>query len=342
MEKVLPPHLKASIDSRKKEKDQKDNLILSFLEKYQGLTLSKLEEFLKKHFESFDEIPTDITKRSFLLNSLIRLEDEGKIYSQIEPDPIHGKIVRQYFKKFTDKDQTIITIQNDPMLKNLQENPFVYVRSFDEILISKEKWIKRNSEGVYLGPFEMEKIRDMSGRKRFRLPQEIIEFFKLDETNYYFEKSYKENQIILKKIKSLESKEVKPRKKIKNILVLEDSVRTTNKIKKKFSETPHKITYTNNETSFLKILKEKGKSFDIISMDNKINDVEIAEKLSSQVRYHAPNALVGLISNTVDNDILRLFQDLGYNFIIKKRESKDNDISDAMTYDEFIVWLEVV
>ena len=78
-------------------------------------------------------------------------------------------------------------------------------------------------------------------------------------------------------------------------------------------------------------------------MDNKINGVEIAEKLSSKVRYDAPNALVGLISNTVDRDIQKFFQDLGYNFIIKKRTSDDDDVKDdSMTLDQFIAWLEVV
>ena len=53
-------------------------------------------------------------------------------------------------------------------------------------------------------------------------------------------------------------------------------------------------------------------------MDNRINGSPIAEKISSTVRYKAPAALVGLISSTVDDDQIKFYQDLGYNFVIKK------------------------
>ena len=338
----LPVHLQASIESRKKDKEKKDKLILDCLKKFYGLTLNEIETYFQNRNNNDTKIPSDIAKRTFLLNSLNRLAEEEKIYSHTAKDPVHGKIVRKYYHNNGNNDSTIIRINlDDPMLENISENPCAYIKNSDQIIIAKKgaDSVVTNLPTNQQMFWEVKKIDS----KSLQLPEQIIDFYSLDTGKYYFEKEIDKNKITLTRIRSLESETPKPRKKIKNILVLEDSQRYTKQIKRRFKETQHKITYTKTYDNFLKVLEKYGKTFDVISMDNKINDVEIAEKLSSKVRYHSPNALVGLISNTVDRDILKTFQDFGYNFIIKKRVTDDtDDTDDSMTMDEFISWLEVV
>ena len=131
--------------------------------------------------------------------------------------------------------------------------------------------------------------------------------------------------MLLRIISPKESKENPSTKKPKNILVLEDTPRYTEKLKRKFKKEKHNITYANSLDKFTKIIEKDGKTFDIVSLDNNIKGELLAEKVSALVRYHAPDAKLGLISGQIAEEEIKFFQDLGFDFFIKKRKTDDLD-----------------
>ena len=316
---------------RSQKRIELDNLVLEKIKKFNGLTLRQIEDLkipIPEHLRTAKR-PDKKIERKYLINSLSRLEGKagGKqfIYSRYKEETIHGKAVKEYFyiADNRENDKTIITIPDAPELKDLMKDPYAYVYDKDTIAICPgpnnlseiitDHAVKDIDEEVLNERnFSRLEIVETDGRNQFKLPKEIINFFKLEEDNWYFEKPsfelIKDSQVILLRIiNPKDSREEKSLKQSKNILVLEDNQRFTERIKRCFKKHKHKITYTNSEDRFMEIIKKDGKTFDVISLDNKVRGKLLAEKVSPLVRYYAPNAKLGLISGQIDEERDKIF-----------------------------------
>ncbi len=83
-----------------------------------------------------------------------------------------------------------------------------------------------------------------------------------------------------------------------------------------------------------------AKSFDIISLDNKVDNQYIAKEMSIEIKYNAPQAHIGLISSQFDDSEREVFQDLAFEFILKKNPRKTR--KDGITWEEFLAWVSTV
>ena len=80
-------------------------MIISIISEYSGLTKKQIETWISK----LDDKPD--LKRSFLINSLKRLEDAGEITSSSEF--VHGKLIKKHYKKLSKKYFTEGSLTND-------------------------------------------------------------------------------------------------------------------------------------------------------------------------------------------------------------------------------------
>mgnify|MGYP004298141241 CR=1 FL=1 len=156
----IPSNLTNAIEARKKSKVKNDKIVLNAILQYSGLTVQQLAEWISNLADKPD------LKRSFLINSLQRLEDEGKIKSNTEL--VHGKLIKKYYKKYSDKITVIIP--SAARLKYIQDEPHAYAIDANTITVST----KNNKELIVECKFNS-KLKKLK-QNEFELSKEFINF----------------------------------------------------------------------------------------------------------------------------------------------------------------------
>ena len=318
----IPSNLTNALEARRKSKVKNDKKILSIFEKYNYSTVLQLAERISKLTEEPNSL---LSRRSFLIGSLKRLEDDGKIKSETEL--VHGKLIKKYIIKNSDK--ITIIIPNRPQLKYIQYEPHAYAIDADTIIVST-----KNNKVLLMECKFNSKLKKLK-QNQFELPNEFVNFYNLKLGSYRFEPKYDDDKIIIDVIRNVKSSKPNPKSKnSKNILVLEDCKIFAEKvIKRKLEDNGHKVTIAHTINEFKKVIKKKGKTFDIISLDNRVDNKNMAEDVSVDIRYYAPQAHIGLISGNFDWFEKNKFQDLAFEFVLKKK---------GIDWEEFFAWVSTV
>ena len=333
----IPSNLVNAIEARKKSKERNDKIILKIISDYNGLTSKQIATWISKLEDKPD------LKRSFLINSLKRLEDAGKIITSSEF--VHGKLIKKYKRKYSDK--ITVTIPNGTAFKDIQDEPYAYVIDWTTIIISTKnnKEFNRPASPNQVSPQPIKLKLKKIMQNKFELPKEFIHFYDLQPGSFTFDYEYpskKQNiidHIIIKIIRNASSINVNKSKPIKCVLILEDSIIFGNTLKDAFEDEGHSVTITHTVDEFIKALKKNGKSFDIISLDNKVDNQYIAKEMSIEIKYNAPQAHIGLISSQFNDSEREVFQDLAFEFILKKNPRRGKGSIDL---EEFLAWVSTV
>jgi len=326
--------LELARDIRSKEALENDQIVLNCLIRYQRLSLKQIEELIERGTTK------GVFKRTFLINSLKRLEDKGSIFSVTQQEPIHGKIIKYYVYKFPNEiDQTKIIISKKAnFLKFKDEVPHAFVFSNDTIAIAAKDNKSFKSSTTYSEPL----VRvESNSDDVFQLPQYFIDFYELKPTTYYFKKEVSPDHILLKKIKILKSIAEPERTNTKNILILEDHVAYATKLKERLERDGHRVKHVKTVKDLTDELNKNGKNYDVISLDKRIENYNVAKPLSYEIRYKAPQAKLGLLTSTLHDREQREFQNLDFDFILPKK-GKKLTAGFSEIGDELAAWLNVV
>lgn len=327
----VPERLKEAQMERMKTAGAMDDVVFHVIQRYQNLTLKQIESF-------FEKAEMKGYPRSFLLNSLRRLEEDKKIFSRTTEDAIHGKLTKIYFIKSNESlDVTSVKIRRNEFMPFLDNNPAVFAIKDDEIWISPEDDVECQRESIFFNPAKT--VDYDYDYLLIKLPDKFIKFYKLDSGKYYFKKLYQKNRIILQKKMIFKSDEF-IHKKNKKIVILEDSKIFGKRLEKKLKIEGHNPIVFLDEKKFMSYLKQNGKSVDVISLDKKIKSKNIADKISYEIRYNAPQAKIGLLTVSLSRKEKMLYQDLNFDFILNKEPNPDIDFPEIG--DELVAWLKVV
>ena len=319
---------------RSLETEKNDKIVLECLRRYQRLTIKQIEKILKKGDQK------QIAKRSFLLNSLKRLEDEHLIFSKTSEDTVYGKLKKYYFYKFTNQVGAIeIIIPKNAEVAFLDKTPTAYSISNDKIAISSADNQDFINRAKFSKSLETKQITEEE--IVFRLPKSFIDFYSLQPNTFYFEKEITKNSIILKKIKIVKSadEEKDEISNTKKILILEDHKEFGKTLAKRLERDGHNVVLVQNVEEFFKMLKNEGKTFDVISLDRKVGFDNVAKRLSYEIRYNAPQAKVGLLTaTTLSEQEEEDYQNLDFDYILPKKSSTSTGFNEVG--DELAAWLE--
>jgi CheY-like chemotaxis protein len=325
--------LQKARDIRSKETEEHDQAVLDCLQRYQRLSLKQIKEILTSGTRQ------KIFKDAFLTNSLKRLEDKRLIFSETPLEPVHGKMVKYYFYRFTnDLDEDKIIIPKNTTLTFLDDIPMAYSISDDTIVISDKNSQKYSSQAKFSSPLIEKKISN--DEKIFQLPVLFIKFYKLERGTYYFKKEFTEDALLLKKIKIHKSMEEDKIQNTKNILILEDHIEYAKKLVERLKKEGHMVIHVSTVQEFLKVLKEKGQKLDVISLDKRIEEESVAKLLSYEIRHEAPQAKIGILSSNLNEDERMEYQNLDFDFILPKKAKIKTGFSEIG--EELVAWLKVV
>ena len=341
-----------------------DKMVLEAIQMFDGLTLDQLEKLkidIPKNLQTKDVGETNETiKRNFLTNSLARLEgkipiegkmEKAKIFSRSKKDIVHGKLVKQYFAIKNDGEAMIVALPRSPSVKEIIENnPVAVIVDSTTIIITTSTHAEEEYCNDLSSPIEY------IDKNRFgyviELPDYVGKFFKLgNDSSFYTSDPVISNDgiIVIEVNESLESKEKKPLlgKEIdgkiqKNIVFLEDSNLFIERIDGKMKETKHKFKVITKLEEFQKHIKKNGEKIDVISVDDQVGDKSVAASIISEIKQNATNAVVGVMSQSIDKESQKQYHEIGYNFVIQKRKRREKNTSGVMDLDAFIRFLEVV
>jgi len=315
---------------RSSNTEKNDKIVLDCLERYQKLTLKQIKDIFSKSSKR------DTFKRSFLINSLKRLENKGLIFSRTSNETIHGKLTKFYYKKLPeDFNYTKIIIGEKDYFTFLDQNPTAYAMEDNKIIISSENSKECINEKKFSYPMIVKKENN-SSTVILQLPNEFIKFYKLIPGEYYFDYIFSKDKITLIKIRNIKSDERESSLK-KIVLVLEDHPGYGKKIKKKLIDKGHEVILTIDVEQFLNKLKKYNRKIDVISLDNAINKEDVAEKLSYEIRHYAPQAKIGLLTKNLEEDEKEQFQVLNFHYILPKRRKSLTGFSNVL--DELSAWV---
>ena len=313
-----------------------DQILLNCLERYQKLTLKQIQEIFSGGEKK------DIFQRSFLLNALKRLEDKQLIFSRTSKDIIKGKIIKSYFYKFVkNQDETEIVIPKNTKITFLEKTLEAYSITNDKIIITSADNEDISKRAIFSEPISI--IKSYNEVKILKLPPLIIRFYELYPGTFYFDKEILSDLIILKKIKILKTSNKEKQKidHLKKILLLEDHISYGNDLVKKLKKEGHTVELVRTVTDFENILKKDGKTFDIISLDRRIDNEHVAKQLSYEIKYNAPQAKVGLLTGTTLTDEEKdEFQNLDFDYILPKKSKIKTGFSQVG--EELVAWLRAI
>lgn len=327
----MPLKLREAQKKRMVETELMDNVVLNLIKGYQNLTLKQIEEFfLKANLVGYS--------RSFLVNSLKRLETDKQIFSKTEESTIHGKLIKTYYNKSEEKlDVTSIKISRTIFDNLIQNIPTVYAIKNDEIILSYANNPKYYSQAVFDEPINYEKLDNEY--YLVLIPQKFIEFYNLESKDCFLKKDYLADGIRLTKksiLKSIES----TFKTSKHIVLLEDSKIFSKRLEETLAKEGHHVKTFVDEKLFIEYIQKHGKNIDVISLDKKIKSKIIADKLSYIIRSHAPDTKIGLLTADLSDKERKLYQDLNFDFTLKKQPKPK--LGFKYIGDELVAWLKVI
>jgi len=316
--KKVPKRLKDAAKKRREKMVGMDKIVYNLLDDYQFLTIKQIEEIFKQsELEKKGKF-----KRSFLINSLKRLEKFDLISSRTSNETIHGKLTKFYYKKLPkDYDYTKIIIGEKDYFTFLDQNPTAYAIEDNKIIITSENSKECINEKKFSCPMIVKKENNSSSII-LQLPNEFIKFYKLIPGEYYFDPIFSKDKITLIKIRNIKSED-KESISQKLVLILEDNIKYGERMEKRLKQDGHKIILTKTVPQFLEQLKLYHDKIDIVSLDNTIGKQEIAEKISYEIRNYAPQAKIGLLTKNLDKDEEEQFQILNFHYILPKKPSRN-------------------
>tara|TARA_Y100000590_G_scaffold142364_2_gene163346 strand:+ start:854 stop:1933 length:1080 start_codon:yes stop_codon:yes gene_type:complete len=349
---------------RSQKRKTLDRMVFEAIQMFDGLTLDQLEKLkidIPKKLQKKDAEETKETiKRNFLTNSLARLEgkieiegkmEKPKIFSRSKKDIVHGKLVKQYFAIKNDGKDMIVALPQSPLVEEIIENnPVAVIINSTTIIITTSVHAEEEYSNDLSSPIEY------IDKSRFgfviELPNYVGKFFKLENDSSFYTSDpviSSDGTIVIEVNESLESKEKEPLlgKEIggeiqKNIVFLEDSNLFIERIDGKMKETKHEFKVLTKLEEFQKYIKKNGEKIDVISVDDQVGDKSVAASIIVEIKQNAPNAVVGVMSASIDEESQKQYHEIGYNFVIQKRKRQGKNTSGVMDLDAFIKFLEVV
>jgi len=315
--KNIPVQLLEAQKERIRIKEQLDEIVLETIKIYPGKSLMWLQNYLKI-------TKNKKLKRTFLINSLKRLEDDSLVFSSTGPSAKHGKIAKNYYYNY-DNDKTKFEYYEDELIPFIDDindwlsEPMAYATKYNEIILGK------HNDNSIKCEFKLPLIVEKNKKDKkiiLKLPNRIKDFYHLLRGTFDFKSSFTKNKIILTKIVNIKSSDEKKKKKSKLILVLEDDPDFAEDYVNALENAGHKVKFAKNLNDFKKIIRNTKKKFDFISIDNRIRDKNVANKLFSEISYSSPDSEVGLYSKNFSTEEVKHFQERGFVCIIPKKPKR--------------------
>ena len=333
----VPKRLQAAAKKRREDKIELDKIIQDLFDDFQFLTIQQIEKIFKKsNFEKKEKL-----KRSFLINSLKRLEEMNIISSKTGGGTIHGKLTKFYHKTLPkDYDYTKIIIGATDYFSFLKHHPTAYAMDSDTIIITSTNSQEHIAKAKFFTEIPLQTSLNKPDLIILQLPKEFIKFYKLRPGEYYFDQIFSNDMIILKKIRNIKSEDMESISQ-KLVLILEDNIKYGARIEKRLKQDGHKIILTTTVPEFLDELKLNCDKIDIISLDNSVGRQDVAEKVSYEIRNYAPKAKIGLLTNNLDEDEEKQFQILNFHYILPKKPSRSKRILAGFrnVLDQLAAWV---
>ena len=329
----IPEKLQKAQKIRMERSDRMDETVYKTIERFQNITLMQLDDFFKMAGKGGK------FSRTFLVNSLKRLEKENRIYSRTTEEPIHGKLTKVFFIKSEEPlDVTEIKIVKQPFMGFLEKPLSAYAIKDNMIIISNSDRNDLLEKANFVEPIIIKESD--SETIILQLANKFIDFYRLEVKRFYFEKIYESDKIILIRKNILKSSDP-VEKKIKKIILLEDNKKFGSTLEDKLKKVGHDVKWFRDPEEFIEYLQKEGKNIDIVSLDMEIDNSKIADKISYEIRHNAPQAKIGLLSDNLEDELeKKKFLDLNFDFVLPKTPNPELGFIDIG--DELISWIKAI